>query len=296
MAIVTSPSSSQHRQADSTILSLNPSPGLLPSTTEGSQDNSIMPIPESTESPRNNVIQNVNTADDTPSMEDCVDPNAHEEGPEKDPSAADGQDLIRNFILYEQTKSTREVNEAIRAELLKFHPATEGCIYGFLYPRNTGVRIGSDSTHNIQIFKIGRSVNVQRRMKEWRKKCKYEPRVVLNIKMPHHHRIERIVHHQLHNSRLREYPGCSGCGLQHNEWFRVSAVYAAFLVNMWRDFAHREPYGEDGELLPDWLERLSQVDLEDPGCWMWFILETSHEGLMSSSSHAEGEGTGSQAL
>lgn len=229
-------------------------------------------------------------------MEDCVDPNAHKEGPEKDPSAADGQYLIRNFIQYEDMKSTREVNEAIKAEVLKIHPATEGCIYGFLHPSNTRVRIRSDSTHNIQILKIGRSVNVKRRMREWRKKCKYEPLVVLNIKMPHHDKIERIVHHQLHNSRLREYPGCSGCGLQHNEWFRVSTIYAAFLVSMWRDFAHRQPYGEDGELLPDWLERLNQVDLEDPGCWMWFILEASFTRSISPGTHAEGEGNGSQAL
>lgn len=222
---------------------------------------------------QNDGLEIENTANDTPSMGNCVDPDAHEEGPEENPTAEGAQYLIRKFILYEQVKSTREVNQAIKEELLKSHSATEGCIYGFWHPRNTIVSIGSDSIYHTQVIKIGRSVNVKRRMKEWRKQCKYQPLVVLNIVMPHHQRIERVVHHQLHNSRLREYPGCSGCGLQHNEWFRVSTIYAEFLISMWRDFAHRQPYGGDGELLPGWLERLNQVDLEDPGCWMWFILE-----------------------
>lgn len=253
-------------------------------------------MPASIEDSQDDDFKASRTANDTPSMENSADPGAHGEGLQEECSVKNEHHLIRDLILYEQVKSTREVNETIKAELLKSHPATEGCIYGFLHPSNTRVRIGRDFTHNIQIIKIGRSVNIRRRMKEWRKKCKYEPLVVLNIEMPQHHRIERIVHHQLHNSRLREYPGCSGCGLQHNEWFRVSTIYASFLVSMWRDFAYRQPYGEDGKLLPDWLVRLDQIDLEDPGCWMWFILETSVTRSISPSTHAEGEGKGSQAL
>lgn len=290
MAIITPPTS-QRRPPARLILSLDPFTKLLPSTSERNQEGSTILMPESTAFPQNDELRIVDIAKGSPCT-NGEDTNAHEGGPEEDPSAVDEQHFGRSFVLYEQMQSTREVNGAIKAELLKCHPATEGCIYGFLHPSDTRIRIGSETTYNIQIIKIGRSVNVRRRMKEWRKKCKYVPLVVLNIEMPHHHRIERIVHHQLHNSRLREYPGCSGCGSQHNEWFRVSTIYAVFLVSMWRDFAHRQPYGKDGKLLPDWLERLNQVDLEDPGCWMWFILESFLTISPSPSTYIEGRGNG----
>lgn len=216
----------------------------------------------------------------------------HGKDPEGTPPPEDPHNLTRSFNLYEQTKSTRELNEAIKMELLKTHPATEGCIYGFLHPGNVFVRIGTGPISDIQIIKIGRSVKVQRRMKEWKKKCKYEPRVVFNAKMPHHRRIERIVHHQLHNSRLREYPGCSGCNVQHTEWFRVSTIYAEHLVRMWQAFAQRRPYSENGDLLPDWLERLERIDLEDPGCWMWFILGNPSIGPVFPLDNAEDQHAG----
>lgn len=297
MAITNRSPSALHCLHALIILTLDPLTGVSPSTTEaGEQDSLHVPKSDSVTSPQNYGVGTGTTAHDTPSMETCGVADAHEEDLGENSTAEDIQHLTRNFISYEQVKSTREVNEAIKEELLKSHPATEGCIYGFLHPRNTIIRIGSDSVYHTQIIKIGRSVNVKRRMKEWRKQCKYQPLIVLNIMMPHHQRIERVVHHQLHNSRLKEYPGCSGCGLQHNEWFRVSTIYAAFLVGMWRDFAYRQPYDEDGELLPDWLERLNQVDLEDPGCWMWFILETALTELIPPSSYAEGQGDGFQAL
>lgn len=201
--------------------------------------------------------------------------------PSGEPPPEGAANLGRTFNLYEKTKSIREVNECIKEELVKAHPTIIGYVYGFLHPSNVRVRIGTGPMSDIQVIKIGRSVNVERRMRQWKKQCKYEPRVVLNVAMPHHYRIERIVHHQLHNCRLRESPGCSGCKHRHTEWFRVSTIYAEHLVSMWQNFAQRQPYDQFGDLLPGWLERLERVDLEDPGCWMWFILESPPAGLLS---------------
>lgn len=263
---------------------LNPVSRLQDSETghDASDRKPSEPSSVSRRDPQDNVSSSADAGAVGPSSEaHSITHSRGGQDPDEDPPAEDVHGEIRRFSLYNQPKSIRETNEAIKAELLKAHPATEGFIYGFVYPGNVPVRIGSGPIANSQLIKIGRSMDVKRRMKEWRKQCKYEPRVVLEVRMPHHFRIERIIHHQLHNSRLREYPGCSGCGFQHNEWFRVSTVYAEHIVRMWHDFAQRQPYDEFGDLLPGWLERLEQVDLEDPGCWMWFILESALVGPMS---------------
>lgn len=222
----------------------------------------------------------------SPSEAHCgTNPRGQDPGGQPPPDNA--RSLIRSFKLFEQPKSTREVNEAIKLELLKAHPATEGSIYGFLHAHNVRVRIGTGPISDVQLIKIGRSVNVERRMKEWKKQCKYEPHVVLEAKMHHHCRVERIVHHQLHNSRLREHPGCAGCRFQHNEWFRVNVVDAELLVGMWQDFARGQPYDEFGALLPNWIEKLDQLDLDDPGCWTRFTSSVLPIGPLSLLDHNE---------
>lgn len=261
----------------------NPDSGIkqMYSTKEGNHDETMQPIPGRSNVHQNNASQSgAETRSSSPSeAHSDILPrveNLNEKRPREDV-----HNTTRSFRLYGQMKSTHEVNEAIKVELLKSHPSSEGFIYGFLLPIDSRVRIGTGPCSNIHIIKIGRSVDVKGRMREWKEQCKYEPLVVFNTNMPHHHRIERIVHHQLHNTRLREYPGCSGCSLQHNEWFRVSAIYAVHVVSLWQDFARRRPYGEEGHLLPGWLEKLEQIDLEDPGCWMWFILGSPLIGTVS---------------
>lgn len=179
----------------------------------------------------------------------------------------------RSFVPFGQPKSTREVNEAIRAELLRPHPPAGGHIYGFAHPDQVSFRLGTGPRVEMELIKIGRSRDVGRRMQQWRKQCKYAPRLLFALDMPQqHHRIERVVHHQLHGARLREHLGCAGCGARHVEWFRVGAERARSLVLMWQGYAERRPYDEVGDLLPDWIARLGQVDLADPDCWSWFTL------------------------
>lgn len=183
--------------------------------------------------------------------------------------------VFRSFNLFGRPKSARQINEAIKVELLKPCPAaTQGFIYGFSHPeRRAFVKLGTEPIIQTELLKIGRSTNVERRMRQWRRQCKYTPRLEFAHAMPQHHKIERVVHHQLHNARLREHLGCSGCGARHQEWFRVEAGCAQALVAMWRGFAEQQPYDGLGNMLPDWLERLDIIDLADPDCWSCFTRE-----------------------
>lgn len=178
--------------------------------------------------------------------------------------------MFRSFNTFGRPKSVREINEAIKTELLRPYPDVEGFIYGFSHPENTFVKFGTGRALQMELLKIGRSDNIERRMRQWRKQCKYVPRLVFAHAMPQHYRIERVIHHQLHNARLREYLGCSGCGARHKEWFRVKAEYAQSLVATWRGFTEQQPYDELGNMLPDWLKRLEKIDLADPDCWSRF--------------------------
>lgn len=52
----------------------------------------------------------------------------------------------------------------------------------------------------------------------------------------------------------------------------MNTTYAEQLVSMWQSFAQRRPYDRLGALLPGWIARLERLDMEDPGCWVWFII------------------------
>lgn len=87
------------------------------------------------------------------------------------------------------------------------------------------------------LLKIGRASNVQRRLNEWTRQCGYnisliryypyvsssqpaEPR-----KMPHSHKVERLVHLELAGAGLRvsDKANCDACGKAHKEWFEIDA-------------------------------------------------------------------------
>lgn len=176
----------------------------------------------------------------------------------------------RSFDPYGPPKTAREINEGTKRLLLGRFPATEGYVYGFTHPDDTATMTTTAAKETTHLIKIGRSVDYERRMREFRQRCKYVPRVVFARLMPHHHRIELVVHLQLHNARLRDV-GCAGCGARHEEWFRVDVGYARRLVGLWRGFAMCRPYDEQGEMLPVWRERLEEVDLDDGDCWERFV-------------------------
>lgn len=180
----------------------------------------------------------------------------------------------RSFNPYGPPKSTLEINNAIKDLLLRRHAdADEGYVYGFQHPDDVTInplstRAGDNGGPHL--IKIGRSRDHQARMRQISKKCGYVPHTVFAHHMPQHAMVERLVHTQLHNSRLRDV-GCTGCGARHEEWFQMEAGRAEHLVALWEAFAKCRPYDEQGEMLPVWRERLERLDLGDAECWEGFV-------------------------
>lgn len=146
-------------------------------------------------------------------------------------------------------------------------------MYGFQHPHDIALDPSSPpGGHDGRphLIKIGRSRNHRVRMRQISKSCGYIPHTVFAHLMPQHARVERVVHAQLHNSRLRDV-GCGGCGARHEEWFQVGVGQAEHLVALWKAFVECQPYDEQGEMLPAWRGRLEQLDLGEVDCWELFV-------------------------
>ncbi|KLJ10728.1 hypothetical protein EMPG_13903 [Blastomyces silverae] len=90
-------------------------------------------------------------------------------------------------------------------------------------------------------LKIGRAANVHRRMNQWKEQCghnltlmRYYPYVSSSPsvhpgaplpprQVPHVHKVERLVHLELADRRVKLQEPCERCGKKHKEWFEVKA-------------------------------------------------------------------------
>ncbi|KAI1499757.1 meiotically up-regulated gene 113-domain-containing protein [Biscogniauxia marginata] len=105
------------------------------------------------------------------------------------------------------------------------------------------------------LLKIGRASNVQRRLNEWTRQCgynlsliRYYPHIPTSQpstprKMPHSHKVERLVHLELAGAglRLSDKAPCKACGKAHKEWFEVEATREGIamvdeVVKRWSDW------------------------------------------------------------
>jgi hypothetical protein len=93
------------------------------------------------------------------------------------------------------------------------------------------------------LLKIGRATNVQRRLNEWQRQCGYNLSLIryypyipssspggeVERKVPHSHKVERLVHIELTGRGLRvaDREKCEACGREHREWFEVEASRSA---------------------------------------------------------------------
>lgn len=119
---------------------------------------------------------------------------------------------------------------------------------------------GSKNSKTI-LLKIGRASNVQRRLNEWSRQCGYNLSLIryypynptpdshnidvaVPTKVPHVHRIERLIHIELAAKRAMESGKCASCGSQHREWFEVEASREGIkcvdeVVRRWVDWGAR---------------------------------------------------------
>jgi hypothetical protein len=116
---------------------------------------------------------------------------------------------------------------------------------------NANATDGKEKEKEIILLKIGRANNVTRRMNEWTRQCGYSLSLVryypytsssspqpspsskpspstpspsspaAGRKVPHAHRVERLIHLELAAQRVIKQ--CDACGKSHKEWFEVEA-------------------------------------------------------------------------
>ena len=137
----------------------------------------------------------------------------------------------------------------------------------------------SSSASGTILLKIGRASNVHRRMNEWTRQCGYDlslvrfypylpssssrvsplPSPLRNVvepptppltprKVPHAHRVERLIHLELADKRVKRI--CGACGREHREWFAVEATKAGVkavdeVVRRWIAWGERHGNGHN---------------------------------------------------
>lgn len=99
-------------------------------------------------------------------------------------------------------------------------------------------------------LKIGRTSNVHRRLNEWSKQCSHDLTLIRYYpytssspspspartphsdtshhghgrRVPHVHRVERLIHIELADQRVKDQGPCPECGREHREWFEFAAT------------------------------------------------------------------------
>lgn len=153
--------------------------------------------------------------------------------------------------------STGAIADALRSAIgqpLTKQDLKKGFIYMFWDQQNFGM------------VKIGRTNNLERRLKEWNKECKvthyYHHSQESKVQeIPHVSRIEKLMHIELGNFRRKRK--CNGCGRLHKEWFEIGAVQVLKVFQKWRTWILKSPYSLDGNLewkvKPEMLETMFEV-------------------------------------
>ncbi|RBR13324.1 hypothetical protein FVER53590_02733 [Fusarium verticillioides] len=188
------------------------------------------------------------------------------------------------FEDFSRPRSTLEINKAIKKRLLEPLTETEtkngGYIYLYTFP---------ESYHDAHPYiKIGYSQDVSKRMRDWKKQCGYEAKVLGEFPAEHYVKVERIVHAQLWNQRKRE-KACPACNVRHEEWFKVEAMTASKIIALWTGWMRREPYDGEVNILDKWRIRIEGLDMANPDCWDLLVKGLFDDDDVEESELSEGD-------
>lgn len=146
------------------------------------------------------------------------------------------------------------VQDALRETIKQpLHPTD--LMVGFIY-------VFWDVKH-FGMVKIGRTNNLEQRLKKWNSKCKRQHKYHTELpEIPHVSRVERLIHMEL--KQQRRLRGCDSCETNHNEWFEVSETHAVKVFEKWQQWIAQKPYELDAGsgrwvLRPGLLDSLSQL-------------------------------------
>jgi len=116
-----------------------------------------------------------------------------------------------------------------------------------------------------QLLKIGCTTTIYSRKKQLRMLYRIdlvddEGDRSKHVPIKHFKRAERLAQIELWNFRYR-YPWASQKRLPtgYTEWFLIDVETAVRIVQRWRKFVSKDPYGKDGKLKDYWRERLNEM-------------------------------------
>lgn len=157
-----------------------------------------------------------------------------------------------------KSRSNQEIAEALRSKVeepLTNSDMKDGFLYMFWDQQNFGM------------IKIGHTIDLEKRLNQWNSQCKVthyyhqSSRDGEPLKIPHVHRIEKLMHIELDNYRKKRT--CDGCGKNHIEWFDIDEAKAKDVFQKWRDWINQKPYALDHKgnwtVRPEMLGSLPEV-------------------------------------
>jgi hypothetical protein len=109
------------------------------------------------------------------------------------------------------------------------------------------------------LLKIGKSVDINKRMNDIKTKCKVFDISIVPDKQSNsntsYSRLEKLVHCELQN--YQHVFECLACGTMHEEWYNVSEEVALQTVQRWRRFIDQVPYDPNGILKDHWSDKIT---------------------------------------
>ena len=151
------------------------------------------------------------------------------------------ESLNLNLTPREYQKPLKDIEQPLKYPSQSLNYPGQGLIYMYWVPGNFGfVKIGKTSGES-----------TERRLKEWRESCGHaleeytRGETGLALQLPHAHRVERLVHTELKDYRIRE-DRCENmkCGRAHIEWFYVPQDHALMVIEKWSSWIKTRPYIE----------------------------------------------------
>jgi hypothetical protein len=178
-------------------------------------------------------------------------------------SAADQEGYIYMFWLTPESEPSRP-DDDVASSLLEpmSGPSPTSRRGSEALQRYASVRRNLTQPESV-LLKIGRAANVHRRLSQWAKQCSYNITLIryypykdtqkqtpINTaisptKVPHVHRVERLIHIELAEKRVLDRGPCENCGKEHREWFEIEATRSGLrsvdeVIRRWVGWGERQ--------------------------------------------------------
>jgi T5orf172 domain len=171
----------------------------------------------------------------------------------------------RNFAPFNDhfTKMRHYITKPLKGD----NDMKEGYIYGFQIEGCAYTKIGLAAKRRTEPTL---EASFEARMKEHKRSDWPDLKIVLKKRVPHVHRVEKLIHFHLEAGRLKEQCSCIGSKGQelhhgkHTEWFNNSLDEIYSVVIAWEHWIWNMPYTnlDDGRkhLTPEWKSYVSYLE------------------------------------